>query len=225
MNAAQRDLIIQQLKEYLTQEKWALMNDRIQKRTRYISVVLENIYQPHNASAVLRSCDGFGIQDVHIIENSNTYRINPDVVMGTTKWLNIHRYNQNPDNTAACLEQLKAKGYQIAATSLRPESIPIQDFMPTQKTALCFGTEEAGLSDLAHDLADVFVQIPMVGFVQSFNLSVSAAICLYDLTTKLRDKTDNYILPPEEQSEVLLDWLVRTVKNGELHLSKIIETL
>src|ERR1700733_649232 len=114
--------LITYLTGFVTEERKKRFDDIIKNRTRHVSIALEDIYQPHNASAVLRSCDCFGIQDVHIIENANKYTINPDVALGSYKWLNLHKYNKAPNNTIACIEALKTKGYAIAVTSPHKDS-------------------------------------------------------------------------------------------------------
>jgi tRNA (guanosine-2'-O-)-methyltransferase len=183
-----------------------------------MTVVLEDIYQPHNASAVLRSCECFGIQDIHIIENQNEYHINPDVVMGSTKWLSINRYNQFDDNTADTLTNLKTKGYRLVATSPHKKSADLQDFNASHgKFALLFGTELKGLSPLALDMADEFIRIPMTGFTESLNISVTAAICIHNLTHTLhRDNSISWHLTDEEKQEIKLDWLRNSIRKSHL---------
>ncbi|MEM7797959.1 MAG: RNA methyltransferase, partial [Chloroflexota bacterium] len=187
MDNTQKHNLVAYLSQFVTPHKKQLIKEIINLRTQHITVLLENIYQPHNASAVLRSCDCFGVQDVHIIEDENPYRINPEVAMGATKWLTLHRYAlPQLNNTDLCLSQLKAQGYKIVATTLREGSISLLDFPIDKKIALCFGTEAEGLSEQIHAEADYFLQIPMYGFTQSYNISVSAALCLFELTKKLR---------------------------------------
>ncbi|MCA9979932.1 MAG: RNA methyltransferase, partial [Anaerolineales bacterium] len=214
----QKQDLVAYLYNFVTEHKRERIRHVLANRTRHLTVVLENIYQPHNASAVLRSCDCFGIQDVHIIEDEHEYRINPDVALGASKWLTLHRHGRgHQHNTRTCLQTLRANGYRIAATTLRPDSIPLPEFQIDQKTALCFGTEELGLSQEAHDLADVFVQIPMVGFTQSFNISVSAALTLYDLTNKLHTRPHHeWALSAQEEIDILTQWLIRTATHGRV---------
>ncbi len=195
------------------------------QRTRHLTVVLEDIYQPHNASAVLRSCDCFGVQDVHIIENLNTYEINPDVVMGASKWLNLYKYNNESFNTPSCFEMLKEKGYKIIATSPHkhdclPEELPLD-----QKTALVFGNEHKGLTHEARQMADGFVRIPMTGFTESLNISVSVAIFLYELTPRIRKNVKNWQLSEEEQTDILFEWITKSIKNADLLVSMISKQL
>lgn len=200
------------LYQFLTDERKQRFEEVLEWRTRHITVVLEDIFQPHNASAVLRSCDLTGVQDVHIIENNYTFDINPDVVMGSTKWLDIHRYNELDFNTPAVIDKLHGQGYQIVATcphqnDLSPETLPLD-----RPIALFFGTEKTGLTNYALEHADKFVKIPMYGFTESFNISVSAALLVYTLTHRLHDLHDvHWHLPEDEKEEIRLEWARRTL--------------
>ncbi|OFX59184.1 MAG: RNA methyltransferase, partial [Bacteroidetes bacterium GWA2_30_7] len=168
---------------FVTDRRKKIICDNIKERTRYITVVLEDIFQPQNASAVLRTCDCFGIQDVHIIENQNKYNINPDVVLGATQWLTIKNYNKNENNTLEALNNLKKNNYRIIATTLSENNVSLNDFQLNKgKIALFFGTELTGLSSEVINNADEFLKIPMYGFTESFNISVSAGIILHDLS-------------------------------------------
>jgi tRNA (guanosine-2'-O-)-methyltransferase len=200
---------------FISDNKKKKFEENIQYRSRYLTIVLEDIYQPHNASAVLRSCDCFGIQDVHIIENMNKYEVNPDVALGSAKWLSLIKYNKETNNTESCLSSLKNNGYKIVATSphqddFTPESMPLD-----QKTALVFGTELAGLTDKAKEIADAFVRIPMFGFTESLNISVSAALLLFTLSERLRKSSVNWHLSEEEKTDIMLQWAKNVVKKSD----------
>lgn len=200
------------LYQFISDERKQRFEEVLAYRTRHITVVLEDIFQPHNASAVMRSCDLTGIQDVHVVENNFTYDINPDVVMGSTKWLNISRYNELDFNTPTVIEHLKTKGYQIVATcphrdDFMPETLPLD-----KPIALVFGTEKTGITDYVMEHADHFVRIPMYGFTESYNISVSAALLVYTLTHRLHEMTDvDWHLTEEEKNEVRLEWSRRTL--------------
>ncbi|MFP3981476.1 MAG: TrmH family RNA methyltransferase [Desulfobacterales bacterium] len=186
-------------------------------RTRYIAVALENIFQPHNASAVLRSMDCFGIQDAHIIENEYEYRVNADVALGASKWLTLIRYNCAPHNTEAAMENLRAEGYRIVATTPHTGDTLLDDFdLHAGKAALFFGTELEGLSDTMLQNADEFLRVPMYGFTESFNISVSAAIILYELSRKLRQSSIDWHLSAAEKTDLRLEWLKQSVRHSDL---------
>jgi len=210
--------LIEHLSQFITDRRVRLFDTLLDQRTRYITLVLEDIYQAHNASAVLRSCECFGIQDVHIIENRNQYRISPDVALGANKWLNLCRYNQLAENTLPAIESLKSKGYRIVATTPHKNDCSLNDFNLHQgKVALLFGSELKGLSPLAMSVADEFVKIPMMGFTESLNISVTAALFIHHLTGRLRKDTSiNWALTPEEKQEIKLVWLKNSIKKSAL---------
>lgn len=209
------------LRKLVVPQRNNLFDNLIQNRTRYITVVLEDIFQPHNASAVLRSADCFGVQDVHVIENKNQYVLDTEVSMSANQWINIFKYNQAQQNTLATINSLKRQGYRIVATTPHAETANLEHFdIGAGKFALMFGTERNGLSDVALENADESVKIPMFGFVESFNISVSASIILHTLRMKLNQSEVNWQLSPKEKTTVLLQWLVQTIKRPELVLQR-----
>lgn len=205
------------LSSHLTENRNALFDRVLQNRTKYLTVVLEDIFQPHNASAVLRTCDCFGVQDVHIIENRNEYKVNRDVAMGSTKWLSITKYSKKEDNTRLAIQQLKQQGYRIVATTPHNCDVGLYDFdVSLGKTALVFGTELTGVSDVVKEEADEFLRIPMYGFTESFNISVSAALVLQHLAHEIRNKKVAWKLSEDEMNEVKLQWIKASVKSAAL---------
>lgn len=216
--------IIGKLSQFVTEERLKLFYELIEYRTRYITVVLEDIYQPHNASAVLRTADCFGIQDVHVIENRNVYDINPEVALGSNKWINLLKHNEKQNNTIDTIKYLKNDGYRIVATTPHTSDVSLDDFeLPKGKVALFFGTELQGLSETMLQNADEFLKIPMFGFTESFNISVSASIILHHLTNKLRESDLNWKLTLKEKDKTMLKWLLNTIKRSEPILSKLCE--
>ena len=210
-----RQAIIDFLATFITEHKKDLMDSVLAKRTKYLTVALEDIYQPHNASAVVRSADCFGIHDVHIIEGRNHYDVNPQVLRGSEKWVNIITHRGVENNTISCFKSLKKQGYKLVGTSPHASECMINDYVIDQPTALIFGTEETGLSEYAMENVDSFVRIPMYGFTESFNLSVSAAICMYQLTTKLYASDLPWQLSNTEIEEIKLQWYKKVVRRSE----------
>ncbi|MFM7024015.1 MAG: TrmH family RNA methyltransferase [Flavobacteriales bacterium] len=179
--------------------------------------MLEDIFQSHNASAVMRSCDCFGVQDIHVIENENEYNINPDVAMGSTKWITLKKYNKEKNNTVECLRELKKQGYRIVGTTPHSKSCSLEEFDVTKgKFALVFGSEEPGLSEIAFEECDELINISMFGFTESFNISVSAAICLHHLKWKINSSETPYKLSGTEKIEILIAWAKQVVKKADL---------
>jgi len=206
------------LSEYITPKRNDLFNKTIEMRTRYITIVLEDIFQSQNASAVLRTCDCFGIQDVHIIENRNEFQDNSEVSLGSSKWLNLKKYNEAGNNSLEAVKQLKKQGYRIVATTPHTDDQELPDFdISKGKTALVFGSELPGITETILNEADEFLKIPMYGFTESFNISVSAAIILHHLTLKMR-QTENleWQLSQNEKDALKLEWIRKTLKRSEL---------
>lgn len=209
--------LIQHLSPLITNERWNRFQKVLAERTQYLTIVLENIYQPLNASAVLRSADCFGIQDVHVIENYNEFHPDREVAMGSSRWLNIQRYNKTENNSLNCIKKLKKEGYRIVATSPHINDCNLHDFeLSKGKTALFFGTEMEGLTDIVLQEADEHLKIPMYGFTESFNLSVAAAICLQHLSHQLRQQNINWQLDKEAKETTLLNWLRYSIDRSEI---------
>jgi len=223
LSELQIENVITYLSDFITESRLERLQSVLNQRTRHITVVLEDIYQPHNASAVIRSCDGFGIQDLHIIENDNRFSVSKGVTIGSDKWITKYRYNENGNNTVRCIKSLKDQGYQIVAASPHETDIVIQDLDITEKTALLFGTELEGLSKRALEMADKNVSIPMYGFSESFNISVSVAICLSHLSHKIRQQQIQWKLNEIEKQNVLLQWIINSVKEPELLIKRYME--
>lgn len=202
--------------EHISENKHDLFEKIALDRTRHITIALENLFQPHNAAAVLRSCDCFGIQDVHIIENDNKYAPNKEIDMGSSKWLNLYKYNQLENNTVSCINSLKDKGYQIIATTPHTDDCSIEDLDLSKPTALLFGTEATGLTQEALDNSDGYVRLPMYGFTESYNISVSVAIALFSATQNMREQSSDWQLSEEEQVLLKLDWAKKVVKKSAL---------
>ncbi|RMH72009.1 MAG: TrmH family RNA methyltransferase [Gemmatimonadetes bacterium] len=211
----QQDLI-EFLTQHITPERRARIDEVLTYRTRYITLVLEDVYQPHNASAVLRSCDCFGIQDVHIIEKRNAYKVNTDVALGASQWLTLHRFRQEDpaggvDATQRCFNHLREKGYYLIATTPHTDRT-LEEVPLDQPLALVLGTELLGLSSVALELADERVKIPMYGFTESFNISVSAAVMLYHLIRELHHSGRDWHLSEDEMQALRLAWIRKSLK-------------
>lgn len=208
--------------ELISPQRCALFDRLAQLRTRHIAVVLEDIYQSHNAAAVLRSCDCFGVQDVHVVERQNHFNPAGDVAVGSSKWVDYYRHPSIADS----YRYLRDKGYRIVATLPHENDQMITDLDITQPTALVFGTELTGLTQEAIDGADAYVKIPMYGFTESFNISVCAALSLFCLTERMRASSDiHWRLSDEQQLDLKLHWATQTIRDGETVMSQLLARL
>lgn len=209
------DKFIEFLSPFISDHKKERIDEVLAQRTKYVTIVLEDIFQSHNASAVVRSCECLGVQDIHIIEKRNKYQVNKDVLSGAGKWVNLNRY-ESEHPTRDCFENLRERGYKIIGAT--PESsYDIHELPINSKLAIVFGTELAGLTEYALDNVDETVKIPMVGFTESFNLSVSAALITYNLVARVRKELERetWQLPEEEKIQIKSQWYLNSVKNPD----------
>lgn len=212
-----QEQLLEYLSQFVTENKKQKMEEVLDFRTRHLTVVLEDIYQPQNASAVVRTCECFGIQDLHIIENKNRYKVNKDVTLGSSKWVDIIKYKKrDTNNTLVCIEKLKSRGYKIVATTPHKDDVSLNQLPLDHKFALFMGNEREGLSSDVIGNADVFMKIPMSGFTESLNISVSAAICIQHLMFKLWNSEIDWKLSIEEKEDIRLRWVRRVVKKAQL---------
>ena len=201
------------LKNFVTDYKNELFARLIRERTGYVTLVLEDLYQPHNCSAVLRSCDCFGVQNFHVIENKNVFRDNSEISMGAADWLTLHRHRGGTNPTMETINDLKRQGFRIVATTPHERDSFVDDInLYKGKMAFFMGTELTGLSDEMMANADEFVKIPMYGFTESYNVSVCAALLLYSVVQRLRRTDIDWHLSEDEQYEVLFQWYKRSIK-------------
>ena len=201
------------LEGFVTEKRKNTFKNILLNRTRHFTVVLEDIFQQHNSSAVIRSCDVFGIQDIHIIENKYHSKVSRHVAKGSQKWLNLNNYKEDKNNTKDCLTRLKNEGYQIIATSPHNNTCTLHDLDISKKSAFIFGVEKSGVSEEVLINSDEILTIPMVGFTESLNISVAAAIILENLTNKLRNSNYPWRLSEKEQEILYANWLEKSIKN------------
>jgi len=217
--------LIQFLSEFVTPERLRLFNKILSFRTNYLTVVLEDMYQTHNASAVVRTAECFGIQNVHVIENKHPFNFNPDVVRGASNWVTVNRYNGTEMNTPQALRKLRQDGYRIVVATPHEHDVDLEDFdLRKGKAAIVFGCERPGLTEWAMKEADEFMKIPMVGFTESLNVSVSVAVTLHHLTHQLRNHSNiDWNLTEDEKQKAMLEWLRVSLKRVDLLEDKFVE--
>jgi tRNA (guanosine-2'-O-)-methyltransferase len=201
--------LLEHLEAFLTESRKTRFDAVLPQRTKHFTVATEDVFQLHNTSAVIRTCDVFGIQEINIVEEQNSKRIDREIAMGAQKWVDLNRYN----SVNECIKSLKEKGYQIVATTPHTNDCELHNFDVTKKSCFFFGRETQGLSKEVLDAADCYLKIPMVGFTESLNISVSAAIILQHVTTKLKQTDINWQLSENEINEKRLDWCKKTIKS------------
>ena len=184
-----------------------------------LTLVLEDVFHTQNTSAVLRTADCFGLQNIHIIENRNKFITHPNIELGSSKWLTQNFYSEQNNNTKNCLLKLKKDGFKILATTPHAKKSIYDISVLNNKFALLFGAEQEGLSKNALNIADEKVKIPMFGFTESYNISVAAALCIQILVKKIRSENNNWQLSDNEKDMVILEWLRKSIKESN-HIEK-----
>ena len=197
------------LEHFITEERKERFLQVINARTNHFTVAMEDVFQMHNTSAVVRTCEVFGVQQAHSIEGRFGKRLDAKIAMGAQKWVDVFRYN----DTQSCIDALRAQGYQIVATTPHKDAYFLNDFDISKKSAFFFGTEKEGLSELVLSQADTYLKIPMVGFTESLNISVAVAIVLQQLTDKLRRSQVAWQLTDEERLSTLINWTKKSIRN------------
>jgi len=207
------------LEDFITDNRKQGFERVLENRTNYFTIVVEDVFQLHNTSAVMRSCEVFGIQNLHVIDQKHGKTIDKEIALGAEKWVDITRHQ----NSLSCIESLKTQGYQIVATSPHAEASYLKDFDISKPAAIFFGTEKDGLSDDVLKNADAFIKIPMVGFTESLNISVSAAIVINDVTTRLRNSNLDWNLKHDEKLLRKIDWCRKTIKDIDFVTQRYLE--
>ncbi len=211
--------LLSYLQSMVSPERTHLIEETLAFRTRYITVVLEDIHQSQNASAVIRTSDCYGIQQIHAVEHTNFFKINKDVTQGAAKWVDVVRHNDDPDdNVTPCLTDLKRRGFTVVATVPQSDAIPIDELPLDKPVALMFGRESTGLSGQALSMADAYATLPMYGFTASFNISVSAALILENVTRRLHQSEFNWGLTEDEKQRLRMEWYIKTITRGPEHV-------
>ena len=198
------------LENMLTENRKERFEQVLAHRSNHFTVVIEDVFQLHNTSAVMRSCEVFGIQQLNVNEERYTKSIDKEIAMGAQKWVDVNRYN----SITNCISDIKNKGYQIIATTPHHDDCELDDFDISKPSALFFGTEKEGLSAEVLQKADGFLKIPMVGFTESLNISVSAAIIIQNLMSRLRKSDIPWQLSEEEILEKRMQWAKNSIKDS-----------
>jgi len=206
--------VLQEFYKIITPNKVGLFEKIAPQRSRHLVVGLENIQQDHNASAIMRTMDCLGFQELHLIEKNNNYQFQRDIALGASRWLDVIQHQQEPEPILDSIAHLRQKGYQIVATSPHLKASTPQNIDLTQPIALFFGAEKHGISEELSANADAFLHIPMHGFTESFNLSVSAALVLSALRTRLEASSIDWLLSHEAQTELKISWCERILNGG-----------
>lgn len=224
LNINTKKALAEYLREFVTEERNERILSVLENRTRHFTVVLENLFQTQNISAVMRTCECYGVQDLHIIEKENLFQTHSAITMGSDKWLTLNNYKNEPGNVQKCADRLHAEGYTLVATLPAENSVFIQDLPVEEKTAFFFGTELTGLSDEAKAVCDKAVKIPMYGFTESFNISNSVAILISNFMERLHRSDVAWHLSEDEKAELYYEWLRKSARSADELVERFLRT-
>lgn len=192
------------------------MRTALDRRTDRFALVLDSVHDPHNISAVLRSCDAFGLQDVHVVTQNAPFKINREVSMGCDRWLSVHKWHTYAD----CRAELKKRRFRIFVADMDEHAVPIYDLPLDRPLAIVLGNEHSGVGREARERCDGTVKIPMHGFVESLNVSVAAAIIISTTVFRLRSSPHFKGLPVRRKEELWDAWLRRQVRAADRILAQ-----
>ncbi len=218
-----KQALLEFLQRHMTEKRSRRFEEVMANRTRHFTIAVEDIFQERNANAIVRTADCFGIQDVHIIENYNRYKLSSGISKGAEKWVNIHLYDRHENNTQTCIDHLRSSGYRIIATTPQREDNFVNDYDIRLKSAFFLGGEKEGLSETVMNAADGFVKLPMYGFTESFNISVAAALLLENLTRRLHPSIISWHLSEQEKMDLRLDWTIKTIASAKKLIEKYMD--
>ena len=218
-----KQALLRFLQRHMTDQRSRRFEEVLAFRTRHFTIAVEDVFQERNANAIVRTADCFGIQDVHIIENYNEYKLSSGISKGAEKWVNIHLYDRLERNSQHCIDHLRSCGYRIIATNPHRKDTFVHDYDIRVKSAFILGGEKEGLSETIMNAADGFVKIPLYGFTESFNISVAAALLLENITLRLHQSDIPWHLSEQEKMDLRLDWTIKTIASAKKLIEKFIE--
>ena len=204
------------LQKFLTPERLQKIEHFAQESSDFVLPVMEDIYQFRNAAAIVRSVEACGFHKVVAMEKENFFEPNLKVTKGADTWVEVEKMPR----TIESLQNIKNRGYKIVAVSAENNAKMLPDYKVDEPLALVFGTEWEGTTDELLDFADETLAIPMFGFTRSFNVSVAAAICMYELKQKLLKSNIDYKLSEEKLLQMKIRWAVNSIQSGKEILEK-----
>lgn len=217
LNNDQKVALTNYFAQFISQPRRDTIEKVLALRTKFVTVILEDIFQSQNGSAVIRTCECMGLHQIHIIENKSYYDLNTKVLKGANKWMNLTKYSaKGQNNTELCFKQLREAGYKIFATDPNADGISIDDVPTDQRLAILLGNELNGTSEYALAHADATVKIPMYGFTESLNISVSAAICLHTVMPKIRRSNLHIGFSEEEIQQTRYEWYRKAIRKPDI---------
>lgn len=204
------------LKQFLTDERLRKIEHFAVESSDFVLPVMEDVYQFRNAAAIVRSVEGCGFHKIVAMESENVFNPNLTVTKGAETWVEVEKMPHHLDS----LRDIKNRGYKILAVSPERNATMLPDYEIKEPVALVFGTEKEGVTDEILEFADETLAIPMYGFTKSYNVSVAAAISVYELRQKLIRSNLDYKLSEEKLWKLKVRWAVNSIRSGDEILRK-----
>lgn len=217
------DALIEHLSSLLNPNRKETLDKAISLRTKHICLVLENIRHTQNSSAIIRTAEIMGVQDVHVVRQNYQNDLRRDITKGAEKWMEVRLYDGEERNIELCFNYLKKKKYKIAVTCLDDDSKSIEEIPLIEPLAIVMGEEVSGVSDFAKANADYKIKLPMYGLTESFNIAIAGSLVMHQILTRLRSTDVNYLLNPQQKTELTLDWYKKAIRGGHEIASRFIE--
>lgn len=224
LDSAQKQELYTYLDSFLQEPRRERLNGVLDNRTTHFCVAMEDLFYERNSGAIIRTADGYGIQNVHVIEPKDSFKskVTNIISKGAEKWVTKTQHDDIKNGAKQCIDELRKQGYQIVATSPHTDGHTIHDFDITKKSAFFLGAEKTGISDVVMEEADDYISMPIYGFTESYNVSVANAILLHELINRLRKSDINWQLSKEEREELMLDWTIKSIVSAEMLAEKFI---
>lgn len=213
--------IYEYLQQFLTSERLQKIEYFSAQSSDYVLPIMEDVYQFRNAAAIVRSAEACGFHKIVALEKINVFEPNLEVTKGADTWVEVEKLPAKIDS----LKEIKNRGYKIVAVSPEKEATPLPEFQINEPVALTFGTEWEGVTEEILDFADETLAIPMYGFTQSFNVSVAAAICFYELKQKLIQQKIPHFLDDEKSLRMKIRWAVNSIRSGSQILNQYLRNI
>ncbi|MGA9211813.1 TrmH family RNA methyltransferase [Kaistella sp.] len=209
------------LQQFLTEERLEKISHFAPGSSDFVLPVMEDIFQFRNAAAIVRSVEACGFHKIVAMESENEFNPNLRVTKGAETWVEVEKLPHNLES----LKEIKSRGYKIVAVSPENNATMLPDYQLNEPVALVFGTEKEGVTEEILHFADETLAIPMYGFTRSFNVSVAAAICFYELKQKLIKSNLDYQLSEEKLWQMKVRWALNSIKSGEQILDHYVKNI
>ena len=225
LSTDQKAELLAHVDTFLTDDRRIRLNSVLDNRTTHFCIAMEDLFYERNSGAIIRTADGYGIQNINVIEPSGSFKskVTNIISKGAEKWVTQKQFGDLQTGAKDCINQLRKEGYQIVATTPHASGHTIHDFDITKKSAFFLGAEKTGISEVVMEEADDYIAMPIFGFTESFNVSVANGILLHELINRLRKSDVDWHLNQEERNDLMLDWTLKSIVSSHLIALKFMD--